>query len=131
MRSVFHLSRIIDAPAAEVWRLITDTHTWPRWGPTVLNVICRERFIHAGSRGKVQTPLGVWLPFVVTHFKPAHYWDWRVAGVAATGHQVKSLGRQRCELVFTVPLWAVAYGLVCRTALVRIERMLSKETLAG
>ncbi len=117
----------LDAPAQRVWRLITDTHAWPQWGPTVREVDCRDRYIKAGSIGRVRTPFGVWLPFAVERFEPQHYWDWRVGGVAATGHWVKPMGLQQCELAFGVPFWAVGYGVVCRAALKRIERMLATE----
>ena len=117
-------SRQLDAPAARVWRLITDTHTWPAWGPSVRAVDCRQRFIDAGCRGRIQTPLGVWLPFCVTTFESERFWDWRVAGLAATGHRVEALGAHRCRLSFTVPVWAWGYGLVCRRALFRIDQLL-------
>ncbi|MDJ0723290.1 MAG: SRPBCC family protein [Desulfobacterales bacterium] len=121
-----HFSRILDAPTADVWRLITDTHAWPQWGPTVRAVDCAERYIRAGSTGRVLTPIGLWLPFAVERFEPERFWDWRVGGVAATGHWLKSLGRRQCELAFSVPFWAVGYGVVCRAALARIDRLLAR-----
>jgi uncharacterized protein YndB with AHSA1/START domain len=116
--------RALDAPAARVWALITDTRTWPDWGPTVRAVDCRQRFIRENSHGRVQTPLGFWLPFRVTAFEPDTYWDWQVAGVGATGHRIAPLDHQRCRLSFTVPAWAFVYGSVCRLALMRIDRLL-------
>jgi hypothetical protein len=127
MRPTRRFKRIINAPAATVWRLITDTHAWPRWGPTVLAVDCPERFIQADSKGRVRTSAGIWLPFAIDRFEPPQYWDWRVGGITATGHQVIPLDRQRCELAFSVPFWAVGYGMVCRAALKRIERLLASE----
>lgn len=118
--------RHFDVPSTRMWRLITDTRTWPLWGPTVLKVDCADRYIRAGSIGRVCTPLGVWLPFVIGAFKPQSYWDWRVAGVTATGHRVESVGPNRCRLTFTVPAWAFGYGLVCRLALLRIDRCLKQ-----
>jgi hypothetical protein len=125
MRPALHFSQTIDAPATAVWRLITDTRVWPRWGPTVRAVDCRDRYIRVGSTGRVQTPIGLWLPFAVERFEPENYWDWRVGGVAATGHRVEPSGPQRCELTFSVPCWAFGYGVVCRAALNRIARLLS------
>ena len=119
-------SRRLDAPASRVWRLITDTRTWPVWGPSVQAVDCKDRFIRAGSSGRIRTPVGVWVPFVVGTFEPESYWDWRVAGVAATGHRVEPVGQNRCRLSFTVPTWAFGYGLVCRLALMRIDRLLMR-----
>ncbi len=128
MLPTLHFSKNLEAPAATVWRLITDTHAWPRWGPTVTAVDSPQRYIRAGSTGRVRTPVGIWLPFVVEQFEPEHYWDWRVGGVAATGHRVKSRGPHRCELSFSVPIWAGPYGIICRAALKRIEELLARNT---
>ena len=117
-------SKPLEAPVDRVWRLITDTQTWHRWGPSVRAVDCDDRFIRSGSSGRIRTPVGVWVPFVVGTFEPESYWDWRVAGVAATGHRVETVGPNRCRLTFTVPAWAFGYGLVCRLALMRIDRLL-------
>ena len=120
-------SKLLDAPAGRVWDLIIDTWTWPSWGPSVKAVKCRQRRITAGCQGRIKTPLGLWLPFRVTRFEPERYWAWRVAGLAATGHQVDPLGPERCRLSFTVPAWAVGYGIVCRRALIGIDRLLAGE----
>jgi hypothetical protein len=68
--------------------------------------------------------LGIWLPFYITTFEDGRYWDWRVAGLAATGHRVDPLGSRRCRLSFTVPAWAIGYGIVCRRALTHIDGLL-------
>ena len=120
-------SKRIDAPEARVWRLLTDTHAWPAWGPSVRAVACRDRFIRAGSAGRLQTAIGVWLPFVVVTFNQQVYWDWRVAGIQATGHRVEAVGPDRCRLTFSVPLWAAPYGWVCRLALRRIDNLLREK----
>ena len=125
MRPALHFSQILDASSDVVWRLITDTRAWPRWGPTVRAVDCPERYIRAGSTGRVRTPFGIWLPFTIEQFEPQRYWDWRVGGVYATGHRVEPRGPDRCELFFTVPIWGAGYGIVCRAALNRIERLLA------
>lgn len=124
MPSLVSFSRQLEASAGQVWDLITDTHTWPVWGPSIRTVDCPQRYIHAGCSGRVQTPIGIWLPFVVTTFEPGSYWDWRVAGIRATGHRVDLLNSYGCRLAFTVPAWAAVYGPVCHLALSRIERLL-------
>jgi hypothetical protein len=126
MQPLLHISRQLPAPADCVWQLITDTHRWPDWGPSIRRVHCKQRFIRAGSRGRIQTALGLWLPFAVDRFDPGRYWDWRVCGVAATGHRLDSAGPGRCTLSFTVPFWAFGYGLVCRLALMRIHRLVAQ-----
>jgi hypothetical protein len=85
-----------------------------------------QRLIAAGLRGRVRTPVGIWLPFQIVTFEPECYWDWRVGGVTATGHRVAPLGPHRCRLTFTVPMWAAPYGGVCRAALKRIERLVAE-----
>jgi uncharacterized protein YndB with AHSA1/START domain len=125
MRRTLSFDMHLDAPASQVWHLITDTRRWPQWGPSVRAVDCAERFIRAGARGRVRTPLGVWVPFVIEAFEPERYWDWRVAGLPATGHRVEPRGPSRCTLCFTVPIWAAAYGPVCWIALGRIKQLLA------
>lgn len=124
MRPTLSFSRTFDASSVRVWELITDTRTWPLWGPSVCAVDCDQQHITAGARGRVRTPLGIWLPFHITTFEDGRYWDWRVAGLAATGHRVDPLGSRRCRLSFTVPVWAFGYGIVCHRALTQIDGLL-------
>jgi len=107
----------IDAPATVAWALLTDTHAWPHWGPSVRAVDAPARFITAGMRGRVQTTPGPWLPFEITDWEEGTYWRWRVAGVTATDHRVTASGPQRCDLTFTIPTRAPFYVPVCRLAL--------------
>ena len=113
----------IAAPARQVWTLLTDTHAWSSWGPSVRDVECDERFIGANSRGRVQTAIGIWLPFEVTALDPGEYWSWKVAGIPATGHRVTALGDDRCQLSFEVPTLAAPYLAVCGVANRRIREM--------
>jgi hypothetical protein len=123
MASTVAFSKELEAPVDMVWHLITDTRTWPRWGPSVLAVDSPERYIRAGLAGRIRTPIGLWLPFTIETFEPYRYWDWRVGGLAATGHHVEAIAKDRCRLDFTVPIWAFGYGIVCRLALNRIQRL--------
>jgi hypothetical protein len=104
----------IDAPAEAVWNLLVDTGRWPEWGPSVLAVDCRERLIRAGTVGRLRTPLGIWIPFVITDFDAPRLWRWRVAGMPATGHRIESLDAERTRLVFELPAIAFPYAAVCR-----------------
>jgi hypothetical protein len=89
---VHQVDRIIEAPAGVAWRILIDTREWPIWGPSVRAVEAPAQLIGPGMRGRIQTPLGLWLPFEVTRWEPGHAWSWRVAGVDATGHRVTPLG---------------------------------------
>jgi hypothetical protein len=115
----------LNAPAQHAWRVIIDTRLWPAWGPSVRAVDCGERIIRAGLQGRVLTVMGIWLPFRIRRFEQGRYWDWQVAGLAATGHRVDPAGPSQCRLTFTVPLWATPYRMVCKAALLRIEELLA------
>ena len=120
-------SVVIQAPAAAAWNLLTDTSTWPQWGPSVSRVQSAERYLGPGSTGRVRAVIGLWLPFRVTKFVAGERWDWEVAGIPATGHVVESLGPRRCRVVFEVPTLAAPYLAVCRLAARRIRSMLEQE----
>ncbi|WP_049996880.1 SRPBCC family protein [Halococcus sediminicola] len=126
------IARTIDAPARTVWSILIDTDRWPEWGPSIAAVDCPDRFIENGSSGHVETvgpgallpglpDGGLRVPFRVTSCADRR-WTWRVAGVPATGHRVKSWG-ENCRAAFEIPLPAAAYAPVCRRALVTIERL--------
>ena len=117
------------APASAAWKLLTDTSRWPQWGPSISRVESAEQYIGPGSTGRVQTIIGVWLPFRVTEFVAGQRWYWEVAGIPATGHRVESLGFDRCRVVFEVSLLAAPYLAVCRLALQRIRSILEQEQL--
>lgn len=123
---MLEVSRDIDAPAEAVWDLLTDTAAWPCWGPSVRAVEAPARHIAAGMRGRVITPFGARLPFVITELCEGRSWRWKVAGVPATGHRVEPLGPARCRVVFEVPTFAAPYTLVCRRALAKIAHLLSR-----
>lgn len=118
-------TRQIDAPPAAVWAAITDTHAWTGWGPSVQAVECTDRWIRAGSQGRVKA-LGLWLRFEIDAFEPGRRWSWRVAGLRATDHSVE--GRDGgAALTFGVPWFAPPYLIVCAIAIrrvaARVERL--------
>lgn len=113
----------IPVPAAVAWRLLTDTEAWPRWGPSVIAVDAPARFIGPGMRGRVQTTLGLWLPFEITDWQAGCRWHWRVAGLPATGHTVTEVGPAKCRVTFEIPTWAPFYVPVCRAALRRLHKL--------
>ncbi len=125
------ITRAIDAPAGEAWRLLTDVARWPAWGPSVRGVDLdgSGSAIGRGSTGRVRPVVGPGLPFVVDAFDDAdpamRSWSWRVAGVPATGHRVEDLGDGRCRVGFRVPTLVAPYGLVCWLALDRIDHLLT------
>lgn len=120
------VARTVEAPAERAWDLLTDTQRWPDWGPSVSAVECDDRVIRTGSRGRIRTRFGGWLPFAITFYEP-YRWTWRVASVPATGHQVDSEGDARCRVAFDVLLWAPFYVPVVVVALRRIARLLESE----
>lgn len=119
----FLVSREYGVPASLIWKILTDTRLWTVWGPSLKRVECSDRFITVGSRGRLRTVLGIWLPFTIIGFKNMEFWNWRVGGFNATGHQVTSIQPARCRLTFTMPWWASPYLVVCIIALQRIKKI--------
>ena len=114
----------INGAASEVWHLIIDTARWPEWGPSVRAVECADRYIRQGSRGRVQTSVGLWMTFQITAYRRESYWAWRVGGLQATGHRVEPLDEFRSCLTFEIPRLAAPYVIVCKMALRRIAALL-------
>ena len=115
-----HISRTIDAPAADAWTVLVDLDRWPEWGPSVRSATLDNPPMELGSRGTVTTSVGVALPFEVTEFEPGRCWSWKVAGVPATDHSVEPIGTARCRVTFGVPTITWPYLIICRIALGRI-----------
>ena len=120
--TVWTVDRQIDAPADVVWRILVDLEVWPQWGPTVTRAELDGGTFGQGARGRVWTPVGVALPFVICEFDPGRVWGWRVAGVSATRHGVEP-GVAGCRAWMSAPLWAPAYLPVLEVALRRIARI--------
>ena len=116
------VARDVAAPRDSAWELLTDTERWPEWGPSVRAVECPSRFIQSGTRGRVQLPLGIWLPFEVATCED-YRWTWRVARVPATGHRVDD-APAGCRVCFELPVLATAYAPVCQRALGTIAALL-------
>ncbi len=116
------VSRNVEAPADTVWNVLTDLDAWPKWGPTVARAKLDGAAFEFGARGRVWTPVGVPLPFVITELDPGRMWAWTVAGVPATRHGVEPLDCGS-RLWMSAPLWAPAYLPVLAIALRRIDAM--------
>jgi len=123
--------RNVDAPAETVWRVLADTGWWPRWGPSVGAVEPAEGLVTTGLRGRVRTPIGLWLPFVVDDVMDGRSWRWTVAGVGATDHAVDERGPSASRVGMGVPRLARPYLAVCRVALGRIARLAEQDLGVG
>jgi hypothetical protein len=124
------VSRVVEAPAAHVWRVLIDTTTWTSWGPSVSEVRHQGRFLGPGSHGQVRPPVGPWLDFDVTRFEEGHLWSWSLAGVPATAHRVESIDARRCRVGIDVPLLVAPYVVVGAVALQRIDRLARESALS-
>ncbi|MGM0556439.1 MAG: SRPBCC family protein [Myxococcota bacterium] len=127
----FDVERKIDAAAEDVWIILIDTHTWPEWGPSVIDVEHDGRFLDADSEGSVRTAAGLWVDFRVTDWEDGRRWVWDVEGVRATGHRVEPLDEGRCRLVFEVPTVAAPYAAVCKRAADKIADIATREPRAS
>ena len=119
-KELISVGKMFSASPDILWDLITDTSQWPRWGPTVKAVRTSERYISKGCEGQVLTPLGIWLPFVVTDYEQESFWNWKVASIRATGHRLQNVDAGGAILWFEVPVIAFPYIVICRMALTRI-----------
>ena len=111
---------VAPAVAAEALR---DTRTWPEWGPAIDGVESSDRRVRTGTTGRIRVG-GAWVPFRVTGSTDRR-WDWRVAGLPATGHRVDRYAGDpdRCRVVIEVPIVAAGYVPVCRRALDRFATL--------
>ena len=121
------VSRTVPATRDAAWRVLTDTESWPEWGPSVTAVESSDPVIQRGTTGHLRTPVGIGVPFEITSCQE-YRWTWDVAKIPATGHRVDAVdsehGGEKCRVVFEVPLLAAGYVPVCRRALERIEAIL-------
>jgi len=118
------VSRHIHAAPDAAWALLASTGTWTRWGPSVTAVEPAAADLAEGLVGRVRTPVGVWLPFRITHLEAGRSWAWSVLGIPATTHTVEAVD-DGCRVTFGVPAPAFPYLLVCRLALRRIAAELA------
>lgn len=116
--------RLIAAPVPVVWRLLADVREWAAWGPSVRRAMLTDgaSVLSAGARGTVWTVGGFSMPFRITEFDPEHRWSWSVAGLTATGHQIRP-AEGGCQVRFEVPWWATAYLPVCAIGIDRLARL--------
>lgn len=124
IRTHFNISRIIQTTPEALWDMLTDTKSWPQWGPTVKAVQSNSQYIRAGSTGHVKTVFGFWAPFVITEWIDGQYWSWHVFNIRATGHRIEIIDGKCCRLIFEVPFWAGPYAIICKVAADRIARYL-------
>lgn len=115
--------REIDAPATDLWRLLTDPEEWPDWGLSVRSATLVGENLDRGAKGKLTTVGGIELDFEITDYEEGALWAWKVAGIPATHHTVESLGPNRCRVGFGVPWAAAPYLAVCEVALRRLDKM--------
>jgi len=117
------LCREIAATPETVWAVVTDTQLWALWGPSVLEVDCSDRYIEAGSTGRVRTLLRFWLPFRITTYKRMAFWSWHIGPLEATGHKLIPASANSSIFCFDMPWWAFFYLPICQIALVRISNI--------
>lgn len=125
---VLAVGRDVSVSPAVAAEALRDTWTWPEWGPAIDAVESDDRVVRVGTSGRVRVG-GAWLPFRVTGATDRR-WDWRVAGIPATGHRVDRYADDpdRCRVVVEVPVVAAGYVPVCRRALDRFAALVEKES---
>ncbi|SHO52566.1 SRPBCC family protein [Desulfopila aestuarii] len=124
----FRVSRSVDASLDSVWLILTDTHLWALWGPSVTAVESGDRYIRAGTTGRVKTALFFWLSFVITTYVDNRSWRWAVGKLQATGHTVEQGADGTTVVSFDMPLWAFFYIPICWLALRRIDSLARQQS---
>ena len=124
----FDVVHTINAPVEKVWEVMVDTNCWLKWGPSVQAVDCPEQYIKKGTKGRIQTTLGIWVPFEITEFEDNESWSWKISGFQATGHRLERIDYNQCRLIFEVPVLAAPYALVCKLATYRIEKLVKQDS---
>ncbi len=104
-----------------MWEALIDIRRWPAWGPSIgaARLDGGGRRLRPGATGRVQTALGVWVPFRVTAWDDGHHWAWSVASVPATDHTVEAVADDpgSTDASIGVPAWAPLYVPLCWRAL--------------
>ena len=113
----------IGADVSAVWDLLAGFEHWPRWGPTVRAVRSDAAAVAEGVGGRLQTVIGIWLPFEITEVEPQRSWDWKVAGIPATRHYLDPIGERRTRARFTVAWPAAPYAVILWIGLRRLKTM--------
>jgi hypothetical protein len=113
----------------DVWTDYVTPSRWSSWSPQVLGVRCvhPDAPVQAGDRGEVLGPVGMRVPFEVTHVDPQRrHWTWRVrlgALVLEMAHGVTRRDNGRCcawvRVAGPLPV-VVAYLPLARLALGRL-----------
>jgi hypothetical protein len=125
VRFSFDVGQAIAAEPTRVWDLVSDTTRWPEWNLVIAAVECDDQHVKLGSEGRVQTPVGMWLPFKITSFDEGHLWGWRVMGIPATGHRIERLAGQPGSAYarVSIPFVSAAYAPVAQLTLRRLEKL--------
>ncbi len=118
----------IHAPGDAIWHLIADFGQWPRWGPTVTDVRSSSDSVSPGVTGSLRTPVGLWLPFVITEVDHGVSWSWKVAGIKATGHELTSAAGGCSRLEFSAPWYWAPYRPVLWSGLRNVRSIAEDES---
>ncbi|MDQ2709509.1 MAG: SRPBCC family protein [Actinomycetota bacterium] len=116
----------IDAPAPEVWAVLTDVTRWPEWTPTMNEVRLRDGGkLGPASSAEIRQPRLPKAVWTVTEFEDGHRFAWTASGpgVRTVGdHRVEPLAGDRCRVTIGIetsgplarPFWLLAGGLTRR-----------------
>lgn len=106
-----------------MWPILAEFRHWPQWGPSIRSVEADAVAVASGVSGRVQTVIGLRLPFVITDVGPMRSWDWKVAGIPATGHTASAIGPAKTRVEFSVSAVLIPYALVLRAGLRRLKAL--------
>jgi hypothetical protein len=115
------IGHTLNVSSQDVWNILTETTRWPEWGPSIIAVDCKDRYIRKRTRGRVKVYFGIWVPFVITRFEDQTYWSWDIWGIRTTGHRIEPVDESSCNIFFEVPTVAAPYLFICWITIKRIK----------
>jgi hypothetical protein len=130
---VLPVTRRLPVSVEGAWDALTDIDVWPDWGPSILAASLDDggHRLQPRSTGRVQTLLGLWLPFRVTQWEAGQSWAWSVGHVPATAHRVEASNDAAAAVTIAIPLWAAPYAALCWISLGRLGRVVAEAEGGG
>jgi uncharacterized protein YndB with AHSA1/START domain len=114
-------AREVRAGADQVWEVIADPVSWPRWTPSMREVGLLDGSLALGSRVRIVQPRLPPTVWTVTEFVPGEVLTWAASGpgiLTAATHSVRSkpdgTSSLRLGLAQRGPLAPVLAGLIGR-----------------
>jgi uncharacterized protein YndB with AHSA1/START domain len=131
----------IDAPPAEIWRVLLDVEEWPAWTPSVTRVEKLDAGeLHLGQRVRIEQPNLPTMTWRVTDIEPKRSFSWSTSrpGVTTVGTHEIAVDGTRSEIRLRIdqhgllaPLVQLFVGRRTRRYMEQEARGLKQRTESG